>query len=62
MTEENINELGIKLPTIHPCKHADTLKFFIEQMKENGVSEDKIHADNSLFIFLKFMNSVIPTI
>lgn len=31
-------------------------------MKDNGVSEDKIHADNSLFIFLKFMNSVIPTI
>lgn len=31
-------------------------------MRENGVAEENIHADNSLFIFLKFMNSVIPTI
>ncbi|CAD8185000.1 unnamed protein product [Paramecium octaurelia] len=62
VTEENFLELNIKLPTIHPCKHADTLKFFGDQMRENGCPEVKIHPDNSLTIFLKFMNSVIPTI
>ncbi|CAK84408.1 unnamed protein product (macronuclear) [Paramecium tetraurelia] len=62
VTEENFLELNIKLPTIHPCKHADTLKFFVDQMRDNGCPEEKIHPDNSLTIFLKFMNSVIPTI
>ncbi|CAD8109016.1 unnamed protein product [Paramecium sonneborni] len=62
VTEELFKELNINLPTIHPCKHADTLKFFVDQMRDNGITEDKIHPDNSLTIFLKFMNSVIPTI
>jgi len=31
-------------------------------MIENGSDKDKIHADNSILIFLKFMGSVIPTI
>jgi hypothetical protein len=31
-------------------------------MKENGSDMSKIHTDNALLIFLKFMGSVIPTI
>lgn len=45
--------------TIHPCKHADVLKQFIDIAKDNGVT---IQAHQALFLFLKFMSSVIPTI
>ena len=30
--------LGIKQASIHPCKHASVMKYFIETAKENGVS------------------------
>lgn len=62
VTNEYHPHLNIYLPTVHPCKHADTLKFLTQQMVENGVKQTSIHVDNSILIFLKFMGSVIPTI
>ena len=45
--------------TIHPCNHSVTIKAFLDKARENGV-ELKPH--QSLFIFLKFMQSVMPTV
>ena len=52
-----------KLPgnqlSIHPCNHATVMKKMIDQIQSNG-GEPKV--ENSLFFFLKFISSVVPTI
>ncbi len=52
-----------KLPgnqlSIHPCNHATVMKKMIDQITENG-GEPRV--ENSLFFFLKFIPSVVPTI
>ena len=45
--------------TIHPCKHSDVMKRFVEESKSKG---KKIKPHMYLIIFLKFMSSVMPTI
>lgn len=44
---------------MHPCKHSDVLKKFIEEAKGHN---KKIKPHQALMIFLKFMSSVMPTI
>ena len=44
---------------IHPCKHATVIKSLIDRMVANHHSP---RVDHYLFIFLKFMSAVIPTI
>ena len=44
---------------IHPCKHAVVMKKFISVMKD---SNNDIKVEQCLFLFLKFISSVIPTI
>jgi ubiquitin-like-conjugating enzyme ATG3 len=44
---------------VHPCKHSELMKKFI-QIAEEGGNELSVHA--YLIIFLKFVQSVIPTI
>ena len=53
--------LPIYTAYIHPCRHAEVMKKFIKMMKLSN-SEKNIRADQSLFLFLKFISSVIPTI
>jgi len=44
---------------IHPCKHAAVMKKLIAKQLEGG----KIpRVDQYLFLFLKFLSAVIPTI
>mmetsp|Transcript_1837 Transcript_1837/g.2104 ORF Transcript_1837/g.2104 Transcript_1837/m.2104 type:complete len:326 (+) Transcript_1837:197-1174(+) len=45
--------------SIHPCRHAKVMKKIIGYLKEGGKAA---RADQYLFIFLKFIQSVIPTI
>jgi len=52
--------LPIVTAYIHPCRHAEVMKRLISMMKEG--SGASIRADQSLFLFLKFISSVIPTI
>jgi ubiquitin-like-conjugating enzyme ATG3 len=67
----------LKIPcmSIHPCRHAETMKRILQQMEEKIIYEQELlnipkikqiqfffPASMSLFIFLKFMSSVIPTI
>lgn len=50
---------GEQYLSIHPCRHAQTMKRLVDQMVENGsVPPVELY----LFIFLKFINSMIPTI
>ncbi|RNE97108.1 autophagocytosis associated protein [Trypanosoma rangeli] len=57
--------------SIHPCRHAETMKRLIQHMKTR-YEEDQTHATEkgafvfpthmALFLFLKFISSVVPTI
>ncbi|XBW34606.1 hypothetical protein QEN19_000172 [Hanseniaspora menglaensis] len=65
-TIENLPIFDNKIPSIsiHPCKHGNVMKLLMSKMKESRsiVSEGKdLTVDSYLVIFLKFMNSVIPT-
>lgn len=50
---------GEYMINIHPCKHANVLKSFAEQAMSNG---NEVRPDQSLFLFLKFISSVMPTV
>jgi ubiquitin-like-conjugating enzyme ATG3 len=59
VTEEDCPFLGCRMLTIHPCKHSEVMKRFIDDSKGRG---KKIKTHQALIIFLKFMSSVMPTI
>ena len=44
---------------IHPCKHASVMKMIIKKYSEN---DTKIRVDQYMFLFLKFIGTIIPTI
>ncbi|XP_044750488.1 ubiquitin-like-conjugating enzyme ATG3 [Coccinella septempunctata] len=48
-----------KMASVHPCRHADVMKNIIATVMEGG-GELGVHM--YLIIFLKFMQSVIPTV
>ncbi|GJP37296.1 hypothetical protein CLOM_g6129 [Closterium sp. NIES-68] len=48
-----------KYASVHPCKHAAVMKKIIGIMAANGVQP---RVDQYLFIFLKFISSLVPTI
>ena len=52
--------LPIVTAFIHPCRHAETMQRMITVMKDH--SGASIRADQMMFLFLKFIASVIPTI
>lgn len=58
VTYETHPHLGIKQLSIHPCKHADVMKHLLDVALENG---SKIEVHHALFVFLKFISSVVPT-
>jgi ubiquitin-like-conjugating enzyme ATG3 len=59
VTMEQHPHLGPQMLAIHPCKHSELMKKFI-QIAEEGGNELSVHS--YLIIFLKFAQSVIPTI
>jgi ubiquitin-like-conjugating enzyme ATG3 len=50
---------GVVQAYIHPCKHASVMQKLVQRMKTSGKTP---RVDQYLFIFLKFMHAVIPTI
>uniref|UniRef100_K3X371 Autophagy-related protein 3 n=1 Tax=Globisporangium ultimum (strain ATCC 200006 / CBS 805.95 / DAOM BR144) TaxID=431595 RepID=K3X371_GLOUD len=53
--------------SIHPCQHGAVMKRIVANLNgstdgESGDDESKIRSDQYLFLFLKFIQSVIPTI
>lgn len=59
VTLENHPHQGIKCISVHPCKHALAMKRIIDMMAENGA---KAEVHQAMFVFLKFISSVVPTI
>lgn len=51
--------LGISSAYIHPCRHASVMKKLVDKQSENGKQP---RVDQYLFLFLKFISVVIPTI
>lgn len=59
VTVEDHPYLGVKQLSIHPCKHPNVLKYLTELKTENGGEPIGVH--QALFLFLKFMASIMPT-
>eukprot|EP00010_Vexillifera_abyssalis_P001628 CAMPEP_0201552184 /NCGR_PEP_ID=MMETSP0173_2-20130828/14543_1 /ASSEMBLY_ACC=CAM_ASM_000268 /TAXON_ID=218659 /ORGANISM="Vexillifera sp., Strain DIVA3 564/2" /LENGTH=314 /DNA_ID=CAMNT_0047962623 /DNA_START=27 /DNA_END=974 /DNA_ORIENTATION=+ len=51
--------LGHSCAYIHPCKHASVMKKIMGRLHESG---KELRVDQYLFLFLKFISAVIPTI
>jgi len=50
---------GIVAASIHPCRHSEVMKRFMTKFEESG---KQMSVDGYMFLFLKFMSAVIPTI
>jgi ubiquitin-like-conjugating enzyme ATG3 len=50
---------GVRTASIHPCQHAKMMLKVINEWKNNN---HPIRPDLSLFVFLKFISGVVPTI
>ena len=62
LTNENFKFIdGAVMPTVHPCKHANVL-FEMSNTIEDGSNGVKVKPEIALFIFLKFIATVIPTV
>ena len=59
VTIESHPHLGVNCVSIHPCKHASVMKKIIDTISENG-GRAEVH--QAMFVFLKFISSVVPTI
>lgn len=59
MTFENHPHISKQMASLHPCKHADVMKKLCDQAQSNG---KKLPVNTYLFIFLKFINSVMPNL
>jgi ubiquitin-like-conjugating enzyme ATG3 len=57
--EAHPHESGVHCASIHPCRHASVMKKMVDNMAEDG---EFVRVDLYLFLFLKFMSAVIPTI
>lgn len=50
---------GVRTASIHPCQHAKMMLKVINEWKANN---HPVRSDLSLFVFLKFISGVVPTI
>lgn len=57
VTVENHPQLNVPMVFIHPCKHADVIKTLVNQAIQGG---KEIRVEQYMFIFLKFISSVMP--
>lgn len=59
VTLEQHPHLQVQVASIHPCKHAEMMKKFLERLRQGG---KEVRLDQYLVVFLKFMSGVIPNI
>ena len=50
---------GIKNISVHPCRHSQLLKKMIQDFQNSG---KKLEVHMSILLFLKFLQSVVPTV
>ncbi|TYZ67764.1 hypothetical protein PybrP1_009863 [[Pythium] brassicae (nom. inval.)] len=48
--------------SVHPCQHGAVMKRIVANMRDQAGDASEIRSDQYLFLFLKFIQSVIPTI
>jgi len=58
VTIEAHPHLGFACAFIHPCKHAPVMKKIVQRLQDNHKTP---RVDQYLFLFLKFISAVIPT-
>ena len=51
--------LDVHMANVHPCRHAAVLQTLASQARANG---NEIRPEHSLFVFLKFIASVMPAL
>lgn len=59
VTMEAHPHVSLTMLAIHPCRHSDLMKKFIQIAEEGG---NELSVYSYLIIFLKFVQSVVPTI
>lgn len=59
VTMEAHPHVALTMLAIHPCRHSDLMKKFIQIAEEGG---NELSVYSYLIIFLKFVQSVVPTI
>jgi len=59
VTIDNHPHLGVSCAFVHPCKHANVMKKIVSRQLESG-KEPRV--DQYMFLFLKFLSAVLPTI
>ncbi|CAL9206576.1 unnamed protein product [Musa hybrid cultivar] len=59
VTIENHPHLCLKHASVHPCRHAAVVKKMLDVLISRGIEPE---VDKYLFLFLKFISSVVPTI
>jgi ubiquitin-like-conjugating enzyme ATG3 len=63
VTIENHPHVAGPHASIHPCQHGKVMKTIVKNlMKDCANADDGPPVENYLFIFLKFVSSIIPTI
>lgn len=50
---------GIRNISVHPCRHSLLLKKMIKDFQNSG---KKLEIEKSIILFLKFLQSVVPTV
>jgi len=48
--------------SVHPCRHSVAIKRIIDMMEDGREASKAMRPDQALFLFLKFISSVIPTV
>eukprot|EP00123_Amoebidium_parasiticum_P015362 comp22926_c0_seq1/m.36308 comp22926_c0_seq1/g.36308 ORF comp22926_c0_seq1/g.36308 comp22926_c0_seq1/m.36308 type:complete len:294 (-) comp22926_c0_seq1:184-1065(-) len=61
VTMEAHPHLSVTMASIHPCRHSNVMKRIIDNLASE-TKEDELLVHMYLMIFLKFVQSVIPTI
>ena len=59
VTVEPHPHMNVVCAGIHPCRHSEVMKRFMDRLEESGKT---LTVDQYMFLFLKFMSAVIPTI
>jgi len=63
VTIEQHPHLNTQWASIHPCRHAEVMKKMVDRLSGGGDGDKQfVRVDLYLFLFLKFIASVIPTI
>lgn len=61
MTKESFRFIdGAAMAMLHPCKQAKSLLFLCDKMQED--SGEPVKSEDALFLFLKLVGPVLPTI